>query len=114
MHLVESGARSGGATRYRFDDIVVDRAAHSLLRAGISQPVEPKAFAILLVLQRQPGELIGRDDLLDPIWGRHVTPGVLTGSSRNCATRWGMFSTPALYPDTPRTGIQLHRALAGR
>jgi len=79
MNLTESGARSGGATPYRFDDIVVDAAAHSLLRAGVSQPLEPKAFAVLLALLQRPGELIGRDDLLDRVWGhRHVTPGVLT------------------------------------
>lgn len=79
MNRMESGARSGGATPYRFDDIVVDPAAHSLLRAGVPQPVEPKAFAVLLALLQHPGELIGRDDLLDLVWGhRHVTPGVLT------------------------------------
>ncbi len=79
MGRTESGARSGGATPYRFDDIVVDPAAHSLLRAGMPQPVEPKAFAVLLELLQRPGELIGRDDLLDRVWGhRHVTPGVLT------------------------------------
>lgn len=79
MDLTESGARGGGATPYRFDDIVVDPAAHSLLRAGVPQPVEPKAFAVLLALLQRPGELIGRDDLLDLVWGhRHVTPGVLT------------------------------------
>lgn len=79
MELTESGARSRGATPFHFDDVVVDPAAHTLLRAGVPQPVEPKAFAVLLALLQQPGELIGRDDLLDRVWGhRHVTPGVLT------------------------------------
>ncbi|HEY8586467.1 MAG TPA: tetratricopeptide repeat protein [Rhodanobacter sp.] len=79
MNLPESGARSGGATPYRFDDIVVDPTAHALLRAGVAQPVEPKAFAVLLALLQRPGELVKHDDLLDLIWGhRHVTPGVLT------------------------------------
>lgn len=65
--------------RHCFGDIVVDAAAHTLLRAGIPRPVEPKAFAVLLVLLQRPGELIGRDELLDSVWGhRHVTPGVLT------------------------------------
>lgn len=79
MDRTESGARNGGAAPYRFGDIVVDPAAHTLLRAGVPQPVEPKAFAVLLALLQRPGELIGRDDLLDQVWGhRHVTPGVLT------------------------------------
>jgi TolB-like protein/DNA-binding winged helix-turn-helix (wHTH) protein/Flp pilus assembly protein TadD len=79
MNRMESGARDRGATPYRFADVVVDPAAHILSRAGVPQPVEPKAFAVLLALLQHPGELIGRDDLLDQVWGhRHVTPGVLT------------------------------------
>ena len=79
MEQTESAARNGGTAPYRFGDIVVDPAAHTLLRAGIPQPVEPKAFAVLLVLLQRPGELVSRDDLLDQVWGhRHVTPGVLT------------------------------------
>lgn len=65
--------------RYRFGGIVVDAAAHTLSRGGQLQAVEPKAFAVLLVLLRHAGELVGREPLLDAVWGhRHVTPGVLT------------------------------------
>lgn len=74
-------AGQGGLTTesYRFDDIVVDATAHTLSRAGTPQTVEPKAFAVLLLLLRRAGELVGRDELLDQVWGhRHVTPGVLT------------------------------------
>ena len=79
MDWTEPGARSRGAAPYRFGDVVVDPAAHALLRAGVPQPLEPKAYAVLLVLLQRHGELIGRDDLLDQVWGhRHVTPGVLT------------------------------------
>jgi len=79
--MVATDPGEGAATtgRYRFDDIVVDAAAHTVLRAGELQAVEPKAFAVLLALLQRPGELIGRDELLDRVWGhRHVTPGVLT------------------------------------
>jgi len=79
MERTESSARNGGAAPYRFGDIVVDPAAHTLLRGGVAQPVEPKAFAVLLALLQRPGELVNRDELLDQVWGhRHVTPGVLT------------------------------------
>lgn len=71
-----------GATRpglYRFGDVVVDSAAHSVSRAGSAHPVEPKAFAVLLELLQRPGVLVGRDELLDRVWGtQYVTPGVLT------------------------------------
>lgn len=73
-----AGAASG-EQRYRFGDVVVDPSAHTLVRAGQPQTVEPKAFAVLLVLLRRANELVGRDELLDQVWGhRHVTPGVLT------------------------------------
>ena len=69
----------GASGRYRFDGIEVDAAAHVVVRAGRPQPLEPKAFAVLLALLGRPGELLGRDELLDQVWGhRHVTPGVLT------------------------------------
>ena len=69
----------GALGRYRFDAIEVDAAAHTLVREGQAQALEPKAFAVLLALLGRPGELLGRDELLDQVWGhRHVTPGVLT------------------------------------
>lgn len=74
-------ARAGtrGPERYRFGDVVLDAPAHTLTRDGQAQPLEPKAFAVLLELLRHPGELLGRDQLLDAVWGhRHVTPGVLS------------------------------------
>jgi len=64
---------------YRFGGVVVDTAAHTLTRDGQPQAIEPKAFAVLLVLLRHADELVARDELLDAVWGhRHVTPGVLT------------------------------------
>ncbi|WP_166636789.1 tetratricopeptide repeat protein [Cognatilysobacter terrigena] len=67
------------ASRYRFDDVVVDLAARTVMRAGEVRTVEPKAFAVLATLLERPGELVPRYELLDAVWGhRHVTPGVLT------------------------------------
>ncbi|AXK71570.1 hypothetical protein DWG18_04205 [Lysobacter sp. TY2-98] len=67
------------ASRYCFDDVVVDLNARTLVRAGEVRTLEPKAFAVLALLLERPGELVPRDDLLDAVWGhRHVTPGVLT------------------------------------
>lgn len=75
----DTGDQGPPAVCYRFDGIVVDTAAHTLTRDGRLQAVEPKAFAVLLMLLRHPDELVGRDQLLDAVWGhRHVTPGVLT------------------------------------
>ena len=74
-----AGEGALGTLRYRFGEVIVDVAAHTLVRAGEPQTVEPKAFAVLLMLLRRADELVGRDELLDEVWGhRHVTPGVLT------------------------------------
>jgi DNA-binding winged helix-turn-helix (wHTH) protein len=64
---------------YQCDDIVVEPRAHRLERAGKAVSVEPKAYAVRVVLLHQAGEVVGKDALLDAAWGhRHVTPGVLT------------------------------------
>ncbi|WP_109126231.1 winged helix-turn-helix domain-containing protein [Dyella sp. C11] len=64
---------------YQCDDIVIDPRAHRLERGGMAISVEPKAYAVLMVLLQQAGEVVGKDALLDAAWGhRHVTPGVLT------------------------------------
>ena len=64
---------------YQCDDLVVEPRAHRLERAGSPISVEPKAYAVLVVLLQQAGEVVSKDTLLDAAWGhRHVTPGVLT------------------------------------
>lgn len=61
-----------------FDDLVIDFAGRRLLRAGVEQPLEPKAFDVLVLLATAPGQAFTRDQILDAVWGhRHVTPAVL-------------------------------------
>ena len=61
-----------------FDDIAIDFAGRRLMRGGVEQPLEPKAFAVLALLAGTPGQVFARDEILDVVWGhRHVTPGVL-------------------------------------
>ena len=41
--------------------------------------VEPKAYAVLVMLPEQPGVMIHKNELLDAVWGhRNVTSGVLS------------------------------------
>ncbi|WP_168170265.1 winged helix-turn-helix domain-containing protein [Rhodanobacter sp. C03] len=64
---------------YQCDDIVVEPRAHRLERNGHPILVEPKAYAVLVALIEQAGAMIGKNALLDTVWGhRNVTPGVLT------------------------------------
>jgi TolB-like protein/DNA-binding winged helix-turn-helix (wHTH) protein/tetratricopeptide (TPR) repeat protein len=63
---------------YRFGDVEVEPAAHRITRGGADLGLEPKAYAVLVVLLEQHGRALERDALLDRVWGhRHVTPGVL-------------------------------------
>lgn len=64
--------------RIRFDAVEIDLDGHCLRVDGREVPVEPKAYAVLVLLARQPGHAFTRDDILDAVWGHtHVTPGVL-------------------------------------
>ena len=70
-----------GSRNYVFEQFRLDTARHELRREGQPVPLEPKAFALLTELLAHDGEMLGRDQLLDAVWGhRHVTPGVLSRS----------------------------------
>ena len=60
---------AGKSLVFRFADVEVREREFSLARAGQVVPVEPKAFRVLLVLLRNPGRLISKQDLLDAVWG---------------------------------------------
>jgi TolB-like protein/DNA-binding winged helix-turn-helix (wHTH) protein len=61
-----------------FGDVVVDFAGRRLIRGDIEQTLEPKAFAVLILLIGSPGRVFTRDEILDSVWGhRHVTQSVL-------------------------------------
>src|SRR3546814_14202342 len=61
-----------------FDESTIDFAGRRLLRDGVEQPLEPKAFAVLALLARAPGRAFTRDEIPDAVWGhRNITPGVM-------------------------------------
>ncbi len=49
--------------------VEVDLSGHRLLRDGRPLPVKPKAFDLLAVLLRHPGQVFSRDQLLERVWG---------------------------------------------
>ena len=57
---------------FRFDDVEVHEREFKLVKAGGALAVEPKAFRVLLILLRNPGKLIGKEDLLNAVWGDAV------------------------------------------
>ncbi|WP_280155506.1 AAA family ATPase [Piscinibacter sp. XHJ-5] len=64
--------------RVRFGDFQLDEGNARLSRHGRPVELQPRAFAVLCVLARQPGQLVTKDTLLDAVWGhRHISESVL-------------------------------------
>jgi DNA-binding winged helix-turn-helix (wHTH) protein/TolB-like protein/Tfp pilus assembly protein PilF len=55
-------------TTYEFGPFRLDPAAHVLLRGGEAVSLPPKAFDTLLVLVRQRGKLLAKEELLNAVW----------------------------------------------
>jgi Tol biopolymer transport system component/DNA-binding winged helix-turn-helix (wHTH) protein len=53
---------------YAFDSFVVDAGKSVLLRDEHSVPLTPKAFEILLVLVRNPGRVLSKEELMEQVW----------------------------------------------
>lgn len=64
--------------RLRFDAFELDEGNARLTQNGQPLGLTPKAFAVLCELAREQGQLLGKDALLDAVWGhRHVSESVL-------------------------------------
>lgn len=74
---VSRGNEGHGA--YRFGDFVIDLDRASLSSGGREISLRPKSFAVLLHLVRNQGRVVGREELLQSVWGHtHVTEDSLT------------------------------------
>jgi len=54
---------------FRFADVEVREREFTLVKAGETLAVEPKAFRVLLFLLRNPEKLITKQEILDAVWG---------------------------------------------
>ena len=54
---------------FHFGTYCLDPAGARLLKDGDTVPLPPKALAALLHLIEQRGRLVGKDELLDAVWG---------------------------------------------
>ena len=54
---------------FRFVEVEVREREFSLTKAGERLAVEPKAFRVLLILLRNQGKLVPKQELLDAVWG---------------------------------------------
>ena len=57
------------AQAYRFDAYTLDVGRGNLLGPAGELRLRPKSFKLLLYLVRHPGRLVGREELLNAVWG---------------------------------------------
>jgi DNA-binding response OmpR family regulator len=62
-------APSAAPPPQRAGDLVIDRAAYELTRAGEPVPLTAREFALLALLAEHPGQVLTRTQLLDRVWG---------------------------------------------
>lgn len=78
MATPPSAPPHSAAARLAFGDCVLDLAAERLSRGGAAVPLQPRYFAVLVHLVGSGGRLVGKDELLDAVWGhRSVSDSVL-------------------------------------
>ena len=63
------GAALASSTRLRSGQVVLDRASQRVFRAGREVPLTPRATALLAYLMTHPDEVLGRERLLEAVWG---------------------------------------------
>lgn len=51
------------------DDLIVDPTAMTCTRAGTSIDLTPREFSVLAALLRRAPDVVGKQDLLDAVWG---------------------------------------------
>jgi two-component system, OmpR family, phosphate regulon response regulator PhoB len=61
-----------GEERLSFADIVMDLAAHRVMRASRHVHLGPTEFRLLRYLLEHPGRVFSREQLLDAVWGSDV------------------------------------------
>jgi TolB-like protein/DNA-binding winged helix-turn-helix (wHTH) protein/Flp pilus assembly protein TadD len=72
-------ATDGDHTVYSFGGFALDVARGTLTRDGVESRLRPKSYAVLRHLVEHAGRLVGKQQLLDAVWGSTVvTDGALT------------------------------------
>ncbi|MBL8128111.1 MAG: response regulator transcription factor [Chloroflexia bacterium] len=61
-------------TRVTIGPVIIDLAAHSVLRQGRPIELSPREFALLETLARNRGQVLSRDQLLERVWGYEAEP----------------------------------------
>jgi DNA-binding response OmpR family regulator len=102
--------RAGGDDRepvaLAFGALAIDLVGQVCTRAGRRLELPSRAFAILKVFARRPGEVVSRDVLLDEAWGYEAYPNTRTVDNHLVKLRRALEDEP----DRPRWLVTVHGA----
>ncbi|HSN26315.1 MAG TPA: response regulator transcription factor [Kofleriaceae bacterium] len=90
----------------RFGDIDIDLVGQVASRGGKRIELPSRAFAILRVFAKRPGEVVSRDTLLDEAWGYEDYPNTRTVDNHLVKLRKALEAEP----DHPRYLVTIHGA----
>ncbi len=90
----------------RFGDLEIDLAGQVALRGGLRIDLPSRAFAILKVFARRPGEVVSRDILLDEAWGYEDNTNTRTVDNHLVKLRRAIEE----HPDKPQWLVTVHGA----
>ena len=72
---------------YRFDAFEIDTEAFELRADGEPRKVEPMVFDLLVFFARNPGRVIGRDEMIEDVWGGRIVSDATVSSCVKSARR---------------------------
>ena len=90
----------------RLGDLDIDLVGQVATRAGKRIELPSRAFAILKVFAKRPGEVVSRDILLDEAWGYEDYPNTRTVDNHLVKLRRALEDEP----DKPRYLVTIHGA----
>ncbi|MBX3160034.1 MAG: response regulator transcription factor [Deltaproteobacteria bacterium] len=93
-------------TGLAFGDIDIDLVGQVATRGGARIELPNRAFAILKVFARRPGEVVSRDTLLDEAWGYEDYPNTRTVDNHLVKLRRALEAEP----EKPRWLVTIHGA----
>jgi DNA-binding response OmpR family regulator len=93
-------------TGLSFGDIDIDLVSQVATRSGTRIDLPNRAFAILKVFARRPGEVVSRDTLLDEAWGYEDYPNTRTVDNHLVKLRRALEDEP----ERPRWLVTIHGA----
>lgn len=97
------------AGQWRLGDACIDFSSLRIERAGASTRLTPKAMCVLLVLVRQAGRTLSRDQIMDQVWpGEYPLPDVLSHAIKELRRALGdPVPDSRLIETVPRVGYRL-------